>query len=131
MRAALSLSAMALTATLSLSLSPATAQTADALREALLAAPLGWTMNWPQPHPPWSGVGNVIFVMRGDRLVALVENETARVSCERNVTVTAEEVRLDLCREPGLVLKYQPQDNEIPLRGRNQLRWFIFYPRGS
>ena len=129
MRAALPLSAMALTATLCLS--PATAQTADALREALLAPPFGWTMSWPQPHPPWSGVGNVIFVIRGDRLAALVENETARVSCERDVTVTAEEVRLDLCREPGLVLKYQPQDKEIPLRGRNQLRWFILYPRGS
>jgi hypothetical protein len=127
MRAALSLSAIGLTA--ALCIPPAAAQTADSLREALLAARFGWTMNWPQPHPPWTGVGNVIFEMRGDRLVALVENETAHVSCERDVTLTAEELRFDLCRETGLVIKYQPQDTEIPLRGRNALRWFIFYPR--
>jgi hypothetical protein len=129
MRAALSLSAMALTA--ALCLSPATAQTADALREALLAAPLGWTMNWPQALPPWSGVGNVIFRARGDSLVALIENETGNVSCERDVTVTGEEVRFDLCRETGLVLRYQPGDKEIPLRGRTERRWYIFHPRGA
>lgn len=129
MRAALSLSAMALTA--ALCLSPATAQTADALREALLAPPSGWTINWPQALSPWSGVGNVIFQARGDSLVAIIQNETANVSCERDVTVTAEEVRFDLCRETGLVLRYQAEDREIPLRGRTAQRWYILHPRAS
>jgi hypothetical protein len=127
MRAALSLSAIGLTG--ALCITPSAAQTADSLREALVAPRSGWTMIWPQALPPWSGVGNVIFEARGDRLVALIENHSANVSCERDVTVTAEEVRFDLCRETGLMLRYQPQDREIPLRGRTAQRWYIFYPR--
>lgn len=127
MHTAMSLSAIGLAS--ALCISPAAAQTADALREALVAPRSGWTMNWPQALSPWTGVGNVIFEARGDRLVALIENHTANVSCERDVTVMAEEVRFDLCRETGLVLRHSSQDREIPLRGRTAQRWYIFYPR--
>jgi hypothetical protein len=107
---------------------PASAQSPDAVRAALLA-PVRWTMMWPQAHPPWAGVATVFFEARGERLVASIENHTGQVTCERDVAVAAEEARFDLCRESGLVLRYRPQDTEIPFRGRTALRWYVFTPR--
>lgn len=127
MRSSLSLASLA--TALALTAAPAAAQTADAVRAALLAPPNGWTMTWPQAQSPWTGVGNVVFGARGDRLVARIDNHTGNVGCERDVTVTAEGARFDLCRETGLVLRHQPQDAEIPFRGRTAQRWYIFFPR--
>lgn len=107
---------------------PATAQSPEAVRAALLA-PVRWTMMWPMPIPPWAGSATVFFEARGERLVAQIENHTSRVSCEREVTVTAQGARFDLCRESGLVLRYQPQDTEIPFRGQTSARWYVFSPR--
>jgi len=61
--------------------------------------------------------------------VAEIENHSAFVSCERDVTVTAEGARFDLCRQTDLVLRYSPQDTDIPLRGRTAQSWYIFFPR--
>lgn len=111
-----------------LAATPAAAQTPEAVRSALLA-PVRWTAMWPVAHPPWAGSATVFFEARGERLVVQIENHTSQVSCEREVTVTAEEVRFDLCRESGLVLRHQPQDAEIPFRGRTYARWYVFSPR--
>jgi hypothetical protein len=114
---------------LALTAAPVAAQSPEAVRDALLAPPNGWTMNWPQAHAPWTGVGTVRFERRGDGLVAMIENNTAFVSCEREVSVTANGASFDLCRETGLVLRYDPRDAEIPFRGRTAQRWYIYYPR--
>jgi hypothetical protein len=86
-------------------------------------------MMWPVAQPPWAGVGTVVFEARGEGLVAKIENHTYPVTCEREVTVTAEGARFDLCRETGLELRHQPQDTEIPFRGRTAVRWYIYAPR--
>lgn len=110
---------------------PAAAQTPDAVRAALLAPARGWRMLWPQATEPYGGAGTVVFEARGERLVAKIENLTSPATCEKEVTVTAEGARFDLCRETGLELRYQPQDREIPFRGRTSVRWYVFSPRGS
>ncbi len=123
------LSRAALAAAMALIANPAAAQSPDAVRAALLAPVRGWAMIWPRPQAPWAGGGTVLFEMRGDRLVALIENHTSPITCEREVTVTAEGARFDLCNETGLELRHQPQDGEIPFLGRTALRWYIFFSR--
>lgn len=119
----------AISMVMALTSAPATAQTPDAVRAALLAPPGGWTMIWPIGHGPWAGIATVFFEARDDRLVARIQNQTFQISCERDVTVTAADARFDLCQETGLVLRYQPQDTEIPFRGRTGVRPFFFFPR--
>jgi hypothetical protein len=123
------LSRAALAAAVALIANPAAAQSSDAVRAALLAPVRGWAMIWPRPQAPWVGSGTVFFEMRGDRLVALIENHTSPITCEREVTVTAEGARFDLCSVTGLELRHQPQDAEIPFRGRTAMNWYIFFSR--
>jgi hypothetical protein len=123
------LSRAVLAAAVALITNQAAAQSPDAVRAALLAPVRGWTMIWASAQAPGVGGATVFFEQRGDRLVAQIDNHMTSTNCEREVTVTAEGARFDLCRETGLDLRHQPQDAEIPFRGRTALRWYIFAPR--
>jgi hypothetical protein len=84
--------------------------------KALLLRPNGWLVEWRGNS---SGVIDFIFEERGENVVVKIHNAAWNTSCERNVTITNNVVKLDACSDTGIELHYDPNDKEYPFKGES------------
>ena len=95
---------------------------AQDLKAMLIKPTNGWVIEWATPTLRDSGVTEVVFQDRGEKVVAklnitdLGASKAGKTSCERDVTITAGEVRLDGCRDQNAVLIYDTNDKVYPLK---------------
>jgi hypothetical protein len=99
---------------------------AQDLKAILLKPANGWVMEWSNPDTRNSGVTDVIFADRGEGVVAKLSitatgaNTGGLMNCERNVTIAADTISLDLCRDRNLVLIFDPSDTVYPLKSKHR-----------
>lgn len=91
----------------------------DKIKDLLLRTD-GWIVTWNG----WNGSGKGYFVFeaRGDDIVVKINNITAGDTCEQNVTITSDVVKLDGCysSSSNIVLLFDPNDHEYPFKGGNK-----------
>lgn len=87
----------------------------DKMKEMLLR-PGGWLVEWRGNS---SGVLDFIFEDRGENVVVKIHNAAWNQSCERNVTIADDGVKLDGCTQKNISLVYDPNDNEYPFKGES------------
>jgi hypothetical protein len=101
---------------------------AEVIRRMLLG-PGVWLMNWPD-----TGVNHqtsnatLTFERRGPALMVRIESHRVNVTCEKEATVTPTGMSCDGCVEPGITLRWTPDDPVFAFRGQNALRWFTLRP---
>jgi len=66
------------------------------------------------------GKAHFVFEARGDDIVVKIDNITAGETCEKNVTITSDVVKLDGCYETNISLLFDPNDHEYPFKGSSQ-----------
>jgi hypothetical protein len=84
--------------------------------KALLLRPNGWLVEWRGNS---SGVIDFIFEERGENVVVKIHNAAWNQSCESNVIITSDVIKLDGCNEKGIQLYYDPNDKEYPFKGES------------
>jgi hypothetical protein len=84
--------------------------------KALLLRPNGWLVEWRGNS---SGVIDFIFEERGENVVVKIHNAAWNQSCERDVIITSDVIKLDGCNEKGIQLYYDPNDKEYPFKGES------------
>ena len=92
------------------------AQTDNSLK-AILLRPGGWLVEWKGNS---SGVIDFVFEERGENIVVKINNATWNQSCEREVNITSDVVKLDGCNDTGISLFFDPNDQEYPFKGESQ-----------
>jgi len=82
----------------------------------MLLRPSGWRAEWTGPGG--SGMTELLFVRQGDKVTAKIRLVAPfEMTCEHPVEVGSFTVTFDGCRDPGLRLKFDPVDQEVPFRG--------------
>lgn len=84
--------------------------------KALLIRPNGWLVEWSGNS---SGVVDFIFEERGENVVVKIHNAGWNTSCERNVTIISDVVKLDACSDTNIQLHYDPNNKEYPFKGES------------
>ena len=92
---------------------------ADKIKAALLR-PGGWIAQWRCNLG--DTMADFVFEARGENVVVKIHNVLLNQTCERNVTITSDVVKMDGCNEPGanMILTFDPNDHEYPFKGKNQ-----------
>ena len=85
--------------------------------KALLLRPGGWTVEWRGAS---EGVSEYVFEDRGGKIIVKIETVAWNMSCEKDVTITAEAIRHDACYDTGITLHFDPNDKEYPFKGESQ-----------
>jgi len=79
---------------------------------------------WIVTYTGWNGSRKAIYVFEahGEDIVVKIHNLTADLSCEQNVTVTSDVVKMDGCfsHTQNIVLLFDPNDQEYPFKGKNK-----------
>ena len=99
---------------------------AQDLKAMLLKPANGWVVEWSNPDTGNRGVTEAVFADRGEKVVAILNitdegaSNAAVRRCEREVTITSDTISLNLCRDSGLVLVFDPSDSAYPLKNKNR-----------
>jgi len=86
--------------------------------KAILLRPGGWLVEWTGNS---KGVGGFVFEERGENIVVKINNAAGNMTCERDVKITSDVVKLDGCRDRGISLFFDPNDQEYPFKGKSYL----------
>ena len=89
---------------------------ADKIKTMLLR-PGGWLVEWKGNS---SGVMDFVFEERGENIVVNINNAAWNMTCERDVEITSDVVKLDGCNDTGISLLFDPNDREYPFKGESQ-----------
>lgn len=101
---------------------------AEVIRRALLGPGI-WLLNFPDTNLGFlTGNATLTFEARGDALVVRIQIPAANMGCERPVTLTAQSIAFDGCREAGIVLRFTPEDPVFAFRGASPQRWYALRP---
>jgi hypothetical protein len=87
--------------------------------KALLLRPAGWKADWSLPGGMIKGESEFIFVVRGEKVVAKIQNITLPTTCERDVTVTSDIVKFDGCYDSDITLRFDSNDQDYPFKGKS------------
>lgn len=99
---------------------------AQDLKAMLLKPANGWVLEWSNPDTGNRGVTEAVFADRGDMVVASLNiTDEGRYSaavrvCERTVSITADTISFDSCRDSGIVLISDPSDSPYPLKSKKR-----------
>jgi lipocalin-like protein len=83
--------------------------------KAMLLRPAGWKAYWSAPGD--KGETDFICEARGEKVVAKLQNLTYPTTCEREVTISADVVKLDGCYDRDITLLFDPNDHAYPFKG--------------
>jgi hypothetical protein len=79
---------------------------------------------WIVTYSGWTGNRKAIYIFeaRGEDIVVKIENITAGVTCEQNVTITSDVIKMDGCfsSSKNIELLFDPNDHEYPFKGENK-----------
>lgn len=94
------------------------------IKATLLATPT-WRADWKGTSG--SGVTEIMFEARGDKVGAKLRNITLSQNCERDVTITTGVVKFDGCNAKDVTLRFDPSDREYPFKGKsaNGYEWTL------
>ena len=95
----------------------------DKIKEMLLR-PGGWLVEWRGTS--YEGVAHSIFEDRGENVVVKIDNPSFNTSCERNVTITSDDIKFDGCSDTNIVLHFDPNDQEYPFKGESETTNYKF-----
>jgi hypothetical protein len=93
-----------------------TSAKSDTIRSILLG-PASWTAFWSGPGG--SGLNELKFEARTEKVVVKIKNITYSMSCEKDVTITSDGIHLEGCIDTGAVLRFDPNDPEYPFKGKS------------
>jgi hypothetical protein len=99
---------------------------AQDLKAMLLKPANGWVLEWSNPDTGDRGVSEAVFADRGDKVVAKMNitvtgaNPLGLMNCERDVTLTADTVGFDGCRDSKIALTLDPSDAAYPLKAKSR-----------
>lgn len=88
----------------------------DIVKSALLK-PSNWQVEWRGPGG--EGTSDFRFEQRGEKVVVKIQTPSASLSCESDVIITAETATLNGCRDPGILLRFDPADRDYPFKGKS------------
>ena len=88
--------------------------------KAILLRPDGWLVEWRGDPDPMQGTNDFIFEARGDNIVVKIKSNSSNKTCERNVIITSDVVKMDSCYEANISLFYDPNDHEYPFKGESK-----------
>ena len=94
---------------------------ADKIKAALLR-PGGWAVEWRSEMG--KGLVDFVFEARGENVVVKIVNAAYSTTCERNVTITSDVVKLDGCFDTNISLTFDPDDHEYPFKGESQENYY-------
>jgi hypothetical protein len=94
---------------------PAVGQAGDI--KTMLLGTSTWRADWKGPSG--SGVTEIMFEARGDKVAAKLRNITLSQGCERDVTITTGVVKLDGCYNKDVTLRFDPNDREYLFKGKS------------
>ncbi len=101
---------------------------AESIRRMLLA-PGGWLMSFPTSPPDYlTRDAALAFELRGPTIVVRITILAVNMSCEREVTVSAEGIAFDGCADRGITLRWTPDDPVFAFRGQSAARWYTLRP---
>ncbi len=87
--------------------------------KAMLLGTATWHADWTKPGD--SGVSEIVFEARGDKLVAKhVKITPPTMTCEHDVTITTGIVKFDACLRKNVTLRFDPNDREYPFKGNSE-----------
>ncbi len=86
--------------------------------KAMLLRPDGWLVTWR--GTTGEGVVDFIFEARGENVVVKINNADWNQTCERDVTIISDVVKLDGCNVTNILLRYDPNDHEYPFKGESE-----------
>jgi len=86
--------------------------------KAMLLRPGGWIGEWRGTN--FEGVFHLIFEDRGENVVVKINNPSFNMDCERNVTITSDDIKLDGCYDTNITLRFDPNDQEYPIKGESK-----------
>jgi hypothetical protein len=94
--------------------------------KALLLRPAGWKVD--HIGPSGSGQSEFIYEARGEKVVVRIQNLSRSdggilLNCERDVTITSDGIKHDGCRDGGITLRFDPNDQDYPLKGKSLLNY--------
>ena len=64
-------------------------------------------------------MADFIFEARGENVVVNINVIHRKKTCERNVTITSDVVKMDGCHTINISLLYDPDDDEYPFKGES------------
>lgn len=84
--------------------------------KAMLLRPAGWSAYWTGCMDGASGVSDLLFETRGEKVVVKIFLPPD-TRCERDVTMASDSYKLAGCRDPAVTIRFDPNDQEYPLKG--------------
>ncbi len=92
--------------------------------KAVLLRPAGWTAD--HIGPSGSGQTEFMYEACGEKVVAKIQGLSRSdgaplLSCERDVTITSDGIKHDGCRDREIALRFDPNDQDYPLKGKSAL----------
>lgn len=84
----------------------------------MLLSPAGWTLHWRGCNPPpESGEGAVVFEAQGREVVAKLA-VPPDLRCSSVVAMTSSGYTFKGCRDPGITIAFDPNDQVYPFKGK-------------
>ena len=98
--------------------------------KAVLLRPAGWKAD--HIGPSGSGQSEIIYEARGEKVVAKIQGLSRSdgrnlLDCERDVTITSDGIKHDGCRDREITLRFDPNDQDYPLKGKSLLGYEYKY----
>jgi hypothetical protein len=90
--------------------------------KAMLFRPAGWEVNHFGPSS--SGQDEFIYEARGEKVVVKIQNLYRShggnlLNCEREVMITSDTIKHDGCRDVGILLRFDPNDQDYPIKAKS------------
>ncbi len=94
--------------------------------KTVLLRPAGWKVDHIGARA--SGQAEFIYEARGEKVVVKIQDlsrsdGSSLRSCERDVTITSDDIKHDGCRDSDITLLFDPKDQDYPFKGKS--------PRGT
>jgi hypothetical protein len=90
--------------------------------KSMLLQPTGWRAHWRGPTGN-TGFSDYLFEAREEKIVAKIQLAShpyhQGMSCERDVTILPNGVKLDSCLDRDITLLFDPNDRENPFKGKS------------
>ena len=90
--------------------------------KTMLFRPTGWEVNYIGPSG--TGQSEFIYEARGEKVVVKIQNlyrssGTSLLSCEREVMITSDTIKHDGCRDGGITLRFDSNDQVYPIKAKS------------
>ena len=90
--------------------------------KAMLFRPAGWEVS--HIGPSGTVLSEFIYESRGEKVVVKIQNlyrpyGGPLLSCEREITITSDTIKHDGCRDGGITLRFDPNDQDYPIKAKS------------